>query len=156
MPKTRGRCDAAKQGWNTIRKRLNASDSGLNTSNEKAMIAAMEAVKSGHEMGANRAALEHGEEESKRKKREERERKRIIEKQEKKSRKAEIRQKKMAEKSTRKKQSKPTESGVQSNEISNNECALCFGLYEDDLSMIEKLGYNVLIQHVGNGSTLNA
>ena len=52
----------------------------------------------------------------------------------------------MAEKSTRKKQTKesteigvlnsePMESGVQSNEISNNECALCFGLYEDDLSM---------------------
>ena len=53
----------------------------------------------------------------------------------------------MAEKSTRKKQSKesteigvgPMESGVQSNEISNNECALCFGLYEDDLSMTGKL-----------------
>ena len=66
MPKTQGRHDAAKQGWNTRRKRLNASDSGLNTSkkkrklsDEKAMIAAMEAVKSG-EMGANRAALEHG------------------------------------------------------------------------------------------------
>ena len=66
MPKTQARHDAAKQGWNTRRKRLNASDSGLNTSkkkrkvsDEKAMIAAMEAVKSG-EMGANRAVLEHG------------------------------------------------------------------------------------------------
>ena len=56
----------------------------------------------------------------------------------------------MAEKFTRKNQTKesteicvldsgPMESGVQSNEISNNECALCFGLYEDDLSMTRKL-----------------
>lgn len=61
-----------------------------------------------------------------------------------------MRQKKMAERSTRKTQTKEnteigvpdselTESGVQSNEISNNKCALCFGLFEDDLSVIGKL-----------------
>ena len=61
-----------------------------------------------------------------------------------------MRQKKMAEKSTKKKQTKentepvisdsePIESGVQSTEISNDECALCFGLYEDDLSTTGKL-----------------
>jgi len=26
----------------------------------------------------------------------------------------------------------PSESGLQSHEISNNECSLCFNLYEDD------------------------
>ena len=85
------------------------------------------------------------EEELKKKKREERERKRI-EKQEEKSRKAEIRQKKMSTRKQSKEStvvgvldSESTESGVQSNEISSNECALCFGLYEEDLSMTGKL-----------------
>ena len=31
------------------------------------------------------------------------------------------------------------EDGVQSHEISNNECAVCFGLYQDDLSSTGKL-----------------
>ena len=31
------------------------------------------------------------------------------------------------------------EDGVQSCEISNNECAVCFGLYQDDLSSTGKL-----------------
>ena len=81
----------------------------------------------------------------KKKKREERERKRI-EKQEEKSRKAEIRQKKISTRKQSKEStvvgvldSESTESGVQSNEISSNECALCFGLYEEDLSMTGKL-----------------
>jgi len=30
------------------------------------------------------------------------------------------------------------EYGVQNREISNNECAVCFGLYQDDLSTTEK------------------
>jgi len=38
----------------------------------------------------------------------------------------------------------PSESSLQSHEISNNECALCFGLYEDDISptrtIIERVG----------------
>ena len=68
MPKRQGQCDAAKQGWNTGRAKLNASDSSLDTPNcnkrhkfydQKAMISDMEAVKSG-EMGVNRAALKHG------------------------------------------------------------------------------------------------
>ena len=65
-----------------------------------------------------------------------------------------MKQKKRAEKSTKKKMPKqttkvnteidvsdaePTESGLQDNEISNSECAVCFGLYEDDLSMTGKL-----------------
>jgi len=33
----------------------------------------------------------------------------------------------------------PSKSGLQSHEISNNECALCFGLYEDDLSPTGRL-----------------
>ena len=84
------------------------------------------------------------EEESKKKKREERERKRI-EKQEERSRKTEIRQKKLSTRKQSKEStvvgildSELTESGVQSSEISNNECALYFGLYEEDLSMTEK------------------
>ena len=32
----------------------------------------------------------------------------------------------------------PIENGLQSHEISNNECALCFGLYDDDFSSIGK------------------
>ena len=35
--------------------------------------------------------------------------------------------------------SEPTESGVISNEISNNECTLCFGWYKEDLSVTGKL-----------------
>ena len=33
----------------------------------------------------------------------------------------------------------PSKNGLQSHEISNNECALCFGLYEDDLSPTGRL-----------------
>ena len=90
----------------------------------------------------NKERKKRDEEELKKKKREERERKRI-EKQEEKS---EIRQKKMSTRKQSKEStvvgvidSEPTESGIQSNEISNNECALCFGLYEEDLSMTRKL-----------------
>lgn len=32
-----------------------------------------------------------------------------------------------------------SESGLQNHEISNDECALCFGLYEDDFSSTGKL-----------------
>ena len=31
------------------------------------------------------------------------------------------------------------EDGIQSKEISNNECVICFGLYQDDLSSTGKL-----------------
>ena len=66
MSKTRGRRDAAKQGWKTRRERLNDGNCDVSNSkkkrklwDERSMVAAMEAVKSG-EMGVNRAALEHG------------------------------------------------------------------------------------------------
>jgi len=35
MSKRRGQRDAAKEGWKTGKARLNASDSGLDTSNKK-------------------------------------------------------------------------------------------------------------------------
>ena len=80
-----------------------------------------------------------------------------LEKQEEKARKDEIRLKKQVEKAAKKKPRRnlidvedpnpvvesdiepeldlePSKGGLPSHEISNNECALCFGLYEDDLS----------------------
>ena len=98
------------------------------------------------------------EEEAKQKRREERERKKI-EKQEEKARKDEIRQKKQTDKAlkkkTRKKQTdvehpdpvidesdaepESSDSGLQSHEISNNECAFCFGLYDDNFSATGRL-----------------
>ena len=101
------------------------------------------------------------EEEQKAKRKEEREKKRR-EKEEEKKKKAELRKKKEEEKLKQKSKksgnkshkippaaAKPSsdseveadddEYGVQNREISNNECAVCFGLYQDDLSTTGKL-----------------
>ena len=50
-------------------------------------------------------------------------------------RKAELRQKQVGERRTKrgKKQDSANESGLQSAEISSNECAVCLGSYEDDI-----------------------
>ena len=92
------------------------------------------------------------EEEAKAKRKEEREKKRKEKEAEKQSKSGNQRNKKVAKKpSMSKRSTKKTpvaspsdsdsqdEDGIQSKEISSNECAICFGLYQDDLSSTGKL-----------------